>query len=39
MLPLTGGEKYNVKQIIIKINDLYPKIKEIIAKSYKTTNI
>ena len=28
---LTGGEKYNVKNIIIKINDIYPKIKDIIS--------
>ena len=27
---LTGGEKYNTKQIIIKVNEIYPKIKEII---------
>lgn len=30
MIMLTGGEKYNTKQIIIKINDLYPKIKDIV---------
>ena len=33
---LTGGEKYNTKQIILKINEIYPKIKELTANdSYK----
>ena len=27
---LTGGEKYNTKQIIIKINEIYPGIKSIV---------
>lgn len=31
MAMLTGGEKYNTKQIIIKISESYPKIKEIIG--------
>ena len=26
---LTGGEKYNTKKIIVKISEIYPKIKEI----------
>ena len=30
MVMLTGGEKYNTKQIIIKINDIYPGIKSIV---------
>ena len=29
MIMLTGGEKYNTKQIILKINDIYPKVKKI----------
>lgn len=32
MVMLTGGEKYNTKQIIIKINELYPSIKDIVEK-------
>lgn len=32
MVMLTGGEKYNTKQIIIKINELYPDIKDIVEK-------
>ena len=31
MVMLTGGEKYNTKQIIIKISEIYPSIKEIVA--------
>ena len=39
MIMLTGGEKYNTKQIILKINDLYPKIKEITKdESYMNNN-
>lgn len=30
MAMLTGGEKYNTKQIIIKVSEVYPKIKEIV---------
>ena len=38
MTPLTGGEKYNVKQIIIKINDIYPNVKEITGDEKYTNN-
>ena len=30
MVMLTGGEKYNTKQLIIKINEIYPGIKGIV---------
>lgn len=29
MIMLTGGEKYNTKQIILKISEVYPKIKDV----------
>ena len=32
MVMLTGGEKYNAKQIIVKISEIYPGIKNIIEK-------
>ena len=32
MVMLTGGEKYNTKQIIVKINEIYPGIKDIVEK-------
>lgn len=39
MIMLTGGEKYNTKQIILKINEIYPKIKEITSdESYMSNN-
>lgn len=39
MIMLTGGEKYNAKQIIVKISEIYPKISEIISKeSYVSNN-
>lgn len=37
---LTGGEKYRVKQIIIKISEIYPSIEEITSKeNYKGSNM
>ena len=40
MVMLTGGEKYRVKQIIIKISELYPSIKEITSKeNYGGSNL
>lgn len=38
MIMLTGGEKYNTKNIILKINDIYPKISEIISNEKYTHN-
>jgi flagellin-specific chaperone FliS len=35
---LTGGEKYNTKQIIIKISEIYPKIKDIISNEKYVNN-
>ena len=33
MTPLTGGEKYNTKQLIVKVNEIYPRIEEITKKA------
>lgn len=39
MVMLTGGEKYNTKQIILKINEIYPKIKDITSNvSYQNNS-
>lgn len=38
MIMLTGGEKYNTKQIILKINDIYPKVKKIIEDESYVNN-
>lgn len=38
MIMLTGGEKYNTKNIIIKISEIYPKIKEITSNEKYVNN-
>ena len=38
MVMLTGGEKYNTKQIIVKISEVYPNIKEIITDENYVNN-
>ena len=38
MVMLTGGEKYNTKQIIVKISEIYPNIKEIISDENYVNN-
>lgn len=38
MVMLTGGEKYNTKQIIVKISEVYPNIKEIISDENYVNN-
>lgn len=38
MVMLTGGEKYRVKQIIVKISEVYPSIKEITSKGNYSSN-
>lgn len=38
MIMLTGGEKYNTKNIIVKISEIYPKIKEITSNDKYVNN-
>ena len=37
MMPLTGGEKYIVKTLVVELNEMYPKISEI-TKNEKFEN-
>ena len=37
MMPLTGGEKYIVKTLVVELNEMYPKISDI-TKNEKFEN-